>query len=310
MRSSTSVAVACLAASVSAHGVVTKVTGANGVEMPGLTVADGTPRDCSSNGCGSQADTAIIRDREVNSGAVGPLGKTQGNGPVDAAMMIGVFMGDMDPAMAPTNGANSGVGQEDDLNAAGGGAAAAATGGRGNRNNNRVRQLLAGLLGGGGGNNAQGTKSTGPPETMVKAMAGAGSSQGLPTANEDGTVDVTYRQINQDGAGPLEAMVDGTSGGTDMAAFQEAQVTQDVPGLVAGISATTTSDFPVKVQMPAGTTCDATVGSATNVCVMRLRNNTPAGPFGGAVAFTQTPAARKRALEYRKKMKKARSFQA
>lgn len=37
MRSSTSVAVACLAASVSAHGVVTKVTGANGVEMPGLT---------------------------------------------------------------------------------------------------------------------------------------------------------------------------------------------------------------------------------------------------------------------------------
>lgn len=37
MRSSSSVAVACLAASVSAHGVVTKVTGANGVEMPGLT---------------------------------------------------------------------------------------------------------------------------------------------------------------------------------------------------------------------------------------------------------------------------------
>ncbi|KAH8785899.1 hypothetical protein F5883DRAFT_673379 [Diaporthe sp. PMI_573] len=309
MRSSTSVAVACLAASVSAHGVVTKVTGANGVEMPGLTVADGTPRDCSSNGCGSQADTAIIRDREVNSGAVGPLGKTQGNGPVDAAMMIGVFMGDMDASQAPTNGASSGVGQEDDLSAAPGGAAA----GAGNRNNNKnkIRQLLAGLLGGGGGgNNAKGSKSTGPPETMVKAMAGAGASQGLPTANEDGTVDVTFRQINQDGAGPLEAMVDGTSGGTDMAAFQEAQVTQDVPGLVAGISATTTSDFPVKVQMPAGTTCDATVGSASNVCVMRLRNNTPAGPFGGAVAFTQTPAARKRALEYRKKMKKARAFQA
>ncbi|KAI7785918.1 cell surface protein [Diaporthe eres] len=301
MRSSTSVAVACLAASVSAHGVVTKVTGANGVEMPGLTVADGTPRDCSSNGCGSQADTAIIRDREVNSGAVGPLGKTQGNGPVDPAMMIKVFMGDMDVAQAPTNGASSGVGQEDDLS----GAPAAAKG------NNRVRQLLAGLLGGGGGGaNAQGAKSTGPPESMVKAMAGAGSSSGMPTANEDGTVDVTFRQINQDGAGPLEAMVDGTSGGTDMAAFQEAQVTQDVPGLVAGISATTTTDFPVKVQMPAGTTCDATVGSATNVCVMRLRNNTPAGPFGGAVAFTQTPAARKRALEYRKKMKKARAFQA
>lgn len=40
--------VAALAASVSAHGVVTRIKGANGVIMPGLTVADGTPRDCSS----------------------------------------------------------------------------------------------------------------------------------------------------------------------------------------------------------------------------------------------------------------------
>ena len=121
---------------------------------------------------------------------------------------------------------------------------------------------------------------------------------------------VTYRQINQDGAGPLEAMVDGTSGGTKMSAFQAADVTNDVPGFVAGLSLATNTDFDVTVKMPAGMTCDATVGSATNVCVMRLRNNTPAGPFGGAVAFTQTPAARKRALEYRKKMKKARAFQA
>lgn len=107
-------------------------------------------------------------------------------------------------------------------------------------------------------------------------------------------------------------MVDGTSGGTSMAAFQDAQVTQDVPGLVAGFSAATTTDFPVKVQMPAGMTCDATVGGATNVCVVRVRNNTPAGPFGGSAAFTQTPAARKRALEIRAKMRraKARSFEA
>lgn len=37
-----------LATYVSAHGTVTKVTGANGVEMPALNLADGTPRDCSS----------------------------------------------------------------------------------------------------------------------------------------------------------------------------------------------------------------------------------------------------------------------
>jgi hypothetical protein len=35
-------------AAVSAHGVVTEVKGANGVSMPGLTIQDGTPRDCSS----------------------------------------------------------------------------------------------------------------------------------------------------------------------------------------------------------------------------------------------------------------------
>jgi hypothetical protein len=33
----------------------------------------------------------------------------------------------------------------------------------------------------------------------------------------------------------MEATVDGTSGGTDPDAFQIAEVTQDVPGFVAGI---------------------------------------------------------------------------
>lgn len=102
-------------------------------------------------------------------------------------------------------------------------------------------------------------------------------------------------------------MIDGTSGGTEMAAFEEAEVVDDVPGFVAGLSLATTTDFPVKVKMPAGMTCDATVGGAENVCVVRLRNNTPAGPFGGAAAFTQTPEARKRALAYRMKMRKARA---
>lgn len=193
MRSSTAV-VACLAGYASAHGLVTKITGANGVEMPGLSVADGTPRDCSSNGCGSQADTAIIRDRDIQAGG-SPLGKTQGGGPVDAATMIKVFMGATDPATLTQNSAASGVGQEDDLSAAQKGGAGAAA--------NKARQLLAGLLGGGNNaNSAQGVKSTGPPETMVKTTAGAGTSSGLPTANADGTVDLTFRQVSSLAAVP------------------------------------------------------------------------------------------------------------
>jgi hypothetical protein len=109
-------------------------------------------------------------------------------------------------------------------------------------------------------------------------------------------------QINQDGAGPFKADVDGTSGGTDEAAMQAATVTQDVPGLgFQGLSLATTTDFEMKVQMPAGMTCDATVAGTPNVCVMRVRNGAGAGPFGGSVAFTQSTAARKRAIAYKLK---------
>jgi hypothetical protein len=136
---------------------------------------------------------------------------------------------------------------------------------------------------------------------MVKATTGAGAKAGMPTAADDGTIELQYRQINQDGAGPLEAMIDGTSGGTQMAAFKKAVVSSNVPGIAAGVSAATNTDFPVKVQMPEGMTCDASVGGASNVCVVRVRNATPAGPFGGSAAFTQTTAARKRAIAYRLK---------
>jgi hypothetical protein len=88
---------------------------------------------------------------------------------------------------------------------------------------------------------------------------------------------MTFHQVNQDGAGPLTAMIDATSGGTDPAAFKTAQVTQNVPGIgIGGLSAASTMDFPVKVQM----------------------NSALAGPFGGSAAFTQSTAAKKRAVEY------------
>ena len=102
-------------------------------------MADGTPRDCSSNRCGSQADTAIIRDREIRSGQVGPLGRTQGNGPIDAATMVANFMGG---ATAPrVNAANASVGVEDDLSGLGAGAGS----GRGRQQNRRTLHA-SGLL--------------------------------------------------------------------------------------------------------------------------------------------------------------------
>lgn len=190
---------ATLASYVSAHGVVVSMNGANGVTMPGLTIADGTPRDCSSNGCGSQADTAIIRDREIASGKCGPLGRTQGNGPVDAAVMIGAFMGTNGATAPPTNnGASGSVGVEDDIpqNAQGaqrrqllGGLLGGLGGGQG-KGNGAGATGIAGLLGGGG------TKAEGPPESRVAASAGQGATSGMPTAADDGTVSMTFRQVN------------------------------------------------------------------------------------------------------------------
>lgn len=213
-------------------------------------------------------------------------------------------------AAPPTNnGASGAVGVEDNIqnNGAGAGAGAGAA-------KDKKRQLLGGLLGGGGaggGGGATGiggllggggTKAEGAPESRVAAAAGEGASSGMPTASDDGSINMTFRQINQDGAGPFEASVDGTSGGTDAAAFQDATVTKDVPGLgVQGISLATSTEFEMVVQMPAGMTCDATVAGVNNVCVARVRNGAAAGPFGGSVAFTQSQQARKRAIAYRLK---------
>jgi hypothetical protein len=86
---------------------------------------------------------------------------------------------------------------------------------------------------------------------------------------------------------------------------------QDVPGFL-GFGRVTMSENPISVQMPAGMVCEGSAGGADNVCVVRINNNTPAGPFGGSAAFTQSPAARKRAIEVRRKMKRSvgKSFEA
>ncbi|KAL2072013.1 hypothetical protein VTL71DRAFT_11356 [Oculimacula yallundae] len=255
--------------SVMSHALITEVKGANAVTMPGLTVNDGVPRDCPSAGCGAQSDTSIMRTNEMGTAKASALGRTKTDGPVDPARMMAIFM----------DGAANVTARE--IN---------------ERSNMHKRQLFGGAA---AGKTDAGVKTpAGTMETGVAAASGLGASDGLPTTSDSGEITMTMHQCNQDGAGPFNAQVDATSGGTDMAAFKEAQVTQNVPGIAAGFSAATTTDYAVKVQMPAGMTCSGTIGSAQNVCVVRMANKTPAGPFGGAGAFTQSAAAKKRAIEY------------
>jgi hypothetical protein len=121
-----------------------------------------------------------------------------------------------------------------------------------------TKRQLAGLFGGKGKGKAGAAKGAtgtgaktakGTTEDGVAAAAGSGASSGLPTTADDGTITMTFHQVNQDGAGPLTAQIDATSGGTDAAAFQDATVTQNVPGIgIGGLSGATTMDFPVKVR--------------------------------------------------------------
>ncbi|KAJ5054250.1 uncharacterized protein L3040_000529 [Drepanopeziza brunnea f. sp. 'multigermtubi'] len=260
--------VAFAATNVFAHGVIDSVQGANGVTMPGLSVVDGTPRDCATPKCGSEVDTSVIRDKEAGTAKASALGRTA-NGPVDPAAMIALFMG--------TGGNTTDTVAAREIHAA-----------------NVLRRSLGERQANGGTKTPKGTKETG-----VAAAAGTGANSGLPTTADDGTITMTFHQVNQDGAGPLTAMVDGTSGGTDPAAFKKADVTTNVPGIgIGGLSAASTMDFPVVMAMPAGMTCSGSVGGATNVCIAKLMNAAVTGPFGGSCAFTQSTAAKKRAIEH------------
>lgn len=271
MQYSSAILIAAYAATnVFAHGVVSAVQGANGVNLPGLSVADGTPRDCASPKCGSEADTSIIRDKELGTSKATALGRTNGGGPVDASKMVSLFM---DGASANTSAV---VAAREIHEAA------------------LARRANLPRAANGGTKTPKGTQ-----ETAVKAATGMAAAQGLPTTQDDGTLQMTFHQVNQDGAGPLTAAIDATSGGTDPAAFKDAQMTQDVPGIgIGGLSGAATMDFPIAVQMPAGMTCSGSVGGANNVCIARMANSALAGPFGGSVAFTQSAAAKKRAIEY------------
>lgn len=241
-----------------------------------MTVADGTPRDCASPGCGAEADTSIIRDKELGTSKATAVGRTS-TGPVDPAKMVALFM---DGASANSSAVKAA--REAHLTS------------------RAVYDVASLHKRAAAGATSTGTKTpAGTKENAVKAATGQGATSGMPTASDSGEIKMTYHQVNQDGAGALTAMVDPTSGGTDPAAFKTAAVTMNVPGIgIGGLSGAQTMDFPVAVQMPAGMTCSGAVGGASNVCIAKVQNAALAGPFGGSVAFTQSPAGKKRAIEY------------
>ncbi|KFY95773.1 hypothetical protein V500_02661 [Pseudogymnoascus sp. VKM F-4518 (FW-2643)] len=283
-----------------AHGLILMTKGANGVNAPGSCVLDGTPRDCIVNACGAQADTGIIRDKEIESGRYGALGWTQGGGDCKPDAVINEYMG-LGTAPRYTGGRQS-TGEADDLSQFG----FASRVKRREEYDLHAHELfsrdssLNGPLVGGLGSG--GDRTSYPVETIVGDYTGWGKDHGLPTTDDKDQISLIYRQINEDGAGPLTAAIDPSSAATDWKAFKSAKVVNNVPGdSPVGLSLATNTNFAVKVQVPNGTVCEGKVAGLDNVCFVRLRNIASAGPFGGAGFFTQSDGARKRAIAYRLK---------
>ncbi|KAK7932330.1 cell surface protein [Apiospora marii] len=140
---------------------------------------------------------------------------------------------------------------------------------------------------------------------MKQAMAQSGDTLPQVSAN-GGKLTGTFHIVTTDGAGPLQAVIDPTGTG----AFSQGQVLQastQVPGKGGNIrppkarsvgqlftrsmdvimrrASNVNEDYPMAFDIPAGTTCQGTMGNMQNVCLVKIANSNRAGPFGGVVAM-------------------------
>ncbi|KAF5649600.1 gEgh 16 [Fusarium sp. NRRL 52700] len=280
-----------------AHGTITRVIGANGVVMPGLTIIDGTPRSSTSAASGAQVDTSVIRDPELGTNKASALGRTS-KGPVDGARVIKAFMNGLKGrSLADTILGGGEEATREAVSFVTGNAGAVVNGVQDGIESSPVGGLALEAEHGVNGllddffQTAKGVPSPrGYMEDGVQNFTGVGARSGLPTTASDGTLKLIYHQVNEDGAGPLLVDIDFTSGGTDPKAFKSAEVVQNIIG-VLGFSTVSSTDFPVVVKVPTGQVCTGKVAGVSGVCIARVRNSATAGPFGGAGAFTHNPEA-------------------
>merc|ERR1711939_834450 len=108
---------------------------------------------------------------------------------------------------------------------------------------------------------------------------------GMPQISAGGMVMMTVHQVNGDGAGPYDCMIDSTGTGTQ---WTNMQVATNVPG---------------------DQTCTGSVAGMDGVCMVRCNNAARAGPFGGCVAVqmagANATAATKKARSERTKLFRA-----
>ncbi|KAG4417525.1 hypothetical protein IFR04_009337 [Cadophora malorum] len=145
---------------------------------------------------------------------------------------------------------------------------------------------------------------TNDPATQVPAQLAANGGN-MPQISAGGMVMMTVHQVNGDGAGPYDCMIDSTGTGTQ---WTNMQVATNVPGENSR-SRARAQDFPLTAKVAADQTCTGSVAGMDGVCMVRCNNAARAGPFGGCVAVqmagANATAATKKARSERTKLFRA-----
>ncbi|KAH7305693.1 hypothetical protein BKA65DRAFT_199397 [Rhexocercosporidium sp. MPI-PUGE-AT-0058] len=155
-------------------------------------------------------------------------------------------------------------------------------------------------------------KTAGNGKNTLAGMSAvvAQSGETLPQVSDGGSISGTWHTVTTDGAGPVTFVMDTTGTG----AFSQGtklQVTQQVPGVNGNIRApkdrrffrrvlisagivkrasNVNTDEPMAATVPAGTTCTGVVNGQSGVCLVKVANSNPAGPFGGVFAVQMAGA--------------------
>lgn len=127
----------------------------------------------------------------------------------------------------------------------------------------------------------------------------------LPQVTQGGEVQMTLHQVNADGGGPYQCMINADGTGQT---WNNIQVTQNVPGRNSRNRQGESTDFPLTATIPANQACTGTVAGQDNVCLVRCQNEARAGPFGGVVPVQMAGAAAGNATAADARRKLARSI--
>ncbi|EPS35153.1 hypothetical protein H072_11413 [Dactylellina haptotyla CBS 200.50] len=113
---------------------------------------------------------------------------------------------------------------------------------------------------------------------MVEKMVTMGS---IPMCSAGGYLNVTFHQINGDGAGPFTCMIDQTGMASK---FTKITVKKQADGINGANAGALVKNLLI-VNIPADVKCTGTFGSKKNVCMIRCQNPSANGPFGACIPF-------------------------